>query len=185
MILDVVESVSLDMIDDNEKSVVFTSGSTLWQKQAMWESLVVVASVHVQVVHVIAVLSIQCVQGALVELSHGLSITNDVLEIAGVSLDDVLSVIQLNNELVQFHKVVAVVIQLLLIVDAWSEEDSDDTILVLLGFNINGDSEFLSVHTTGASNNIHAHVEVVEISLIVVDLLAMSIVVVVVSHVAV
>jgi hypothetical protein len=96
-----------------------------------------------------------------------------------------LSVIQLNNELIQFNEVVAVVIQLLLVVDAWSEEDSDDTILVLVGLNINGDCELLGIHTTSAANNVHVVVEVVEISLPVVDLLALSVEVVVVAHVAV
>jgi hypothetical protein len=85
VILNVVESVGLDVVDDDEKSVVLTSGGTLWQEQAMWESVVIVASVHVQVVHVVSivsVISVQRVQGAFVELSHGLSITDDVLEIA-------------------------------------------------------------------------------------------------------
>lgn len=134
VVLNVVEAIGLDVVDDNKESVVFASNSTLRQEQAMRESLVVVASVHVQIVHVvsISVLSVQSVQGALVKLSHGLGISDNVLEIARVSLDNVLSVVQLNNELIKFNEVVTVVVQLLLVVDAWSEEDSDNTVLVLV-----------------------------------------------------
>lgn len=84
MVLDMVEAIGHDVVDDNKESVVFASSSTLWQEQAMWEALVIVAGVQVQIVHVISisVLSVQSVHGTLVELSHSLGISDDVLEIA-------------------------------------------------------------------------------------------------------
>lgn len=117
--------------------------------------MVVVHGVVVKVVHVIGVcLLVQEIQSTEVESCHGFGVSDDVLEVARVSHDDVLALVQLNDELVEFDEVATVVIQLELVVDAWAEEDADDTVLELVGLNIDGDSELLGVHATSAANNV-------------------------------
>lgn len=52
------------------------------------------------------------------------------------------------------HKIVSIVVQLLFVLDLWSQEDSDNTILVFIWVDIDGDGEGLSFQLTSASNNL-------------------------------
>ena len=101
----------------------------------MWESLVVVVSVEVNVVQVVSsVLSsiVQVVQSAMVESSDSFRVSNNVLEVKRVSLDEIVSLVKLDDELIKFNEVVTVVVELLFVVNASSQEDSDNTVLVLV-----------------------------------------------------
>jgi len=113
VVVDIV-IVSVEVWNNNEQGVILTSDSTLWQKKTMWESTVVVVGVKVQVVQVVSILVVaivlDVVQGSAVDYAHWLSVSNNVFEVAWVSLDDVVSLVQFNDELVKFNKVVAVII---------------------------------------------------------------------------
>lgn len=142
--------------NDNEKSVFFASNCTLGQDQAMRESIVVVIGVQVEVLHVIVLcLGVHLVQGAKIKSAHRDWLSDDVLEVDRVSHDDVLSLIQLDDELIEFNKVLAVVVQLLFVVDACAQEDSDDTHLLVIGVNVDCDGELLGVEATSASDNVN------------------------------
>lgn len=170
MIVNVVAMI-LNVVANNEESEVLTSNCALWQKQTVWESIVVVDGIEVECVHSLSIVVVlQLIQDAIVEFSESHRIVNNILEVDRVSLDDIVAVLQLHNELIDFDEVVAVVVQLLLVANAWSQEDSKNAIGVLDRLNVNCNSELLGVQTTSASNNVDV---VVGVSVPVVDLHAL------------
>lgn len=67
----------------------------------------------------------------------------------------IAALLEFDNELIDFNEVIALIVKLLFVIDASSQEDSDDTVLIFVGGNINVDIELLGIKATGAANNIN------------------------------
>jgi hypothetical protein len=98
--------------------------------------------------------SIEVIICAVNKLSNGQRVIDGVLEVNRVSLDGILALLHFDDELVNFNEVLAVIVQLLLVVDAWSEENSDNALGILVGVDIDGDGELVGCEATLAGDDL-------------------------------
>lgn len=87
--MDVIVVGPVEVVDDDEESVVLSVDLSLWQDQSVWEAIVVVVRVKVDVEEILVVVivvvlvcvSVEVIESAVNQLAESQRIIDGVLEV--------------------------------------------------------------------------------------------------------
>jgi hypothetical protein len=134
-VFNIISVGSVQIVDCDKQGEILSASCSLRQEKSVWEATVVVVCIIIDVIECIdstLTALLQEVDCACIQDIQAFWVSDDVLKINRVSSDDVLSIVQFDDKLIEFNKVLAIIIQLLFVVDFGSKEHSDDTNCVLV-----------------------------------------------------